>query len=110
MYCKVGRGLNIKILDSLNFLNLPLDNLPKSFALKEMKKGYFPHLYNMQEMNNLEGSKVLPHLPPLQYYDVDNMNIEKCEKFLIWYENNKHKCFDFYEELFEYCRSDVDIL
>ena len=38
------------------------------------------------------------------------MNIEKCEKFLIWYENNKHKCFDFYEELLEYCRSDVDIL
>ena len=41
MYCKVGRGLKIKILDSLNFLNMPLDNLPKSFALKEMKKGYF---------------------------------------------------------------------
>ena len=110
MYCKVGRGLNIKILDSLNFLNMPLDNLSKSFALKEMKKGYFPHLYNMQEMNNLEGSKFLQHLPPLQYYDVDNMNIEKCEKILIWYENNKHKCFDFYEELLEYCRSDVDIL
>ena len=89
---------------------MPLDNLPKSFALKEMKKGYFPHLYNTQEMNNLEGSKFLPHLPPSQYYDVDNMNIEKREKFLIWYENNKHKCFDFYEELLKYCRSDVDIL
>ena len=25
------------------------------------------------------------------------------EQFLIWYENNKHKCFDFYEELLEYC-------
>ena len=81
MYCKVGRGLNIKILDSLNFLNMPLDNLPKSFALKEMKKGYFPHLYNTQEMNNLEGSKFLPHLPPLQYYDVDNMNIENVKNF-----------------------------
>ena len=110
MYCKVGRGLNIKILDSLNFLNMPLDNLPKSFSLKEMKKGHFPHLYNMQEMNNLKGSKFLPHLLPLQYYDVDNMNIEKREKFLMWYENNKHKCFDFYEELLKYCRSDVDIL
>ena len=104
MYCKVGRGLNIKILD------MPLDNLPKSFTLKEMKKGYFPHLYNTQEMNNLEGSKFLPHLPPLQYYDVDNMNIEKHEKVLIWYENNKHKYFDFYEELLKYCRSDIDIL
>ena len=75
MYCKVGRGLNIKILDSLNFLNMPLDKLPKSFGLKEMKKGYFPHLYNTQQMNNLEGSKFLPHLAPLEFYDVDNMNI-----------------------------------
>ena len=110
MYGKVGRGLNIKILDSLNFLNMPLDKLPKSFGLKEMKKGYFPHLYNTQQMNNLKGSKFLPHLPPLEFYDVDNMNIEKCQQFLIWYENNKHKCFDFYEELLKYCRSNVDIL
>ena len=73
----MGRGLNIKILDSLNFLNISLDKLPKSFGLKEMKKGYFLHLYNTQQMNNLEGSKFLPHLPPLEFYNVDNMNIEK---------------------------------
>ena len=79
MYCRVGRCLNIKILDSLNFLNMPLDKLPKSFGLKEMKKGYFPHLYNTQEMNNLQGSKFLPHLPPIKFYDVDNMNMEKWE-------------------------------
>ena len=52
IYCKVGRGLNIKILDSLNFLNMQLDKLPESFGLKEMKKGYFPHLYQTQEMND----------------------------------------------------------
>ena len=102
----MGRGLNIKRLDSLNFLNMPLDKLPKGFGLTEMKKGYFPHLYNTREMNNLEGSKFLPHLPPLEFYDVDNMNIEKCEKFLIWYENNRHKCFDFYKGLLKYCRSE----
>ena len=44
MYCKVGRGLNIQILDSLNFLNMPLDNLPKSFGLKEMKKKDIFHI------------------------------------------------------------------
>ena len=38
------------------------------------------------------------------------MNIEKRQQFLIWYENNKHKCFDFYEELLKYCQSNVDIL
>ena len=71
MYCRVGKGLNIKILDSLIFLNMLLDKLPESF--------------------------------PLEVYDADHMNIEKCEQFLIWYENNKHKCFDFYEELLKYC-------
>ena len=67
---------------------MPLDKLPKSFGLKEMKKDIF-HLYNTQQMNNLEGSKFLPHLPPLEFDDVDNMNIEKCQQFLICYENNK---------------------
>ena len=38
------------------------------------------------------------------------MNIEKRQQVLIWYENNKHKCFDLYEELLKYCRSNVDIL
>ena len=33
MFCTVGRGLNIKILDSLNILNMPLDKHPKSFGL-----------------------------------------------------------------------------
>ena len=50
-------------------------------------------------MNNLKGSKFLPHLPPLEFYNVNNMNIEIYEQFLVWYENNKDKCFDFYEEL-----------
>ena len=81
MYCKVGRGLNIKILDSLNFFNMPLDKLPKSFGLKEIKNRYFLHLYNTQEMNNLEGSKFLPHLPPLEFDHVDNMNIENANNF-----------------------------
>ena len=34
MYMKVGRGLNIRIIDSLNFLPMPLANLPKAFGLK----------------------------------------------------------------------------
>ena len=40
MFMKVGRGLNIRILDSLNFLPMPLASLPKSFGLEELKKGY----------------------------------------------------------------------
>ena len=28
---------------------MALSQLPKSFALQELKKGYFPHLYNTSE-------------------------------------------------------------
>ena len=49
MYMKVGTGLNIRLLDSLNFLPMPLGSLPKAFGLTELKKGFFPHLYNTQE-------------------------------------------------------------
>ena len=59
MYCHVGSTLNIQLLDLLNFLNMPLSQLPKSVGLVEMKKGYFPHLYNTQENNMLESKKHL---------------------------------------------------
>ena len=41
MYMKVGRSLNMRIIDSLNFLPMPLANFPKCFELTEMKKGFF---------------------------------------------------------------------
>ena len=46
MCMKVGRSLNLRIIDSLNFLPMPLANFPKSFELTELKKGFFPHLFN----------------------------------------------------------------
>ena len=72
----MGSGLNIGLLDSLNFLNMFLSQLLKSFGLVEMKKGYFPHLYNMEDNNMLECKKWLMHLPDPSYYDVDNMHNE----------------------------------
>ena len=40
MYMSVPTGgLNIRFLDSLNFLPMPLAQLPKSFGLEELKKG-----------------------------------------------------------------------
>ena len=50
MLMRVDHGLNIKFLDSLNFLPMPLSKLPKSFGLKELKKGFFPHLLNRKEI------------------------------------------------------------
>ena len=40
---------DIPLIDSFNFMNLALTNLPATFGLQEMKKGYFPHLANRNE-------------------------------------------------------------
>lgn len=55
MYMLVCRGLNIRILDSLNFLPMPLSKPPAAFELDEMKKGYFPHFFNRPENVNYIG-------------------------------------------------------
>ena len=38
MYMTVGKGLNIQVIDSLNFLPMKLAALPKAFGLTELKK------------------------------------------------------------------------
>ena len=99
-------SVNIRLLDSLNFLPMPLCKLPKSFGLEEKKKGFFPHLYNTTENQN----KKLLNLPDKEYYDPDSMSKERRQEFLSWWETNKDKGFDFQKEILEYCISDVDIL
>jgi len=106
MYMKVKHPFNITFLDSVNFLPMPLASLPKSFGLTELKKGYFPHLFNCRENQEI----VLQHLPDKKFYCPDTMKIENRNIFLKWYEEHKDDVFDFQEELLNYCISDVDIL
>ena len=107
MYMKVPTGgINIRFLDSLNFLPMPLAQLPKSFGLVELKKGFFPHFYNTAEHQN----DCLIQLPDVKYYDPDSMGKERREEFFKWYEDHKDDNFGFQEEMEEYCISDVDIL
>ncbi len=106
MYCHVGKNLNIKILDSVNFLPMPLAALPASFDLKESKKGYYPHFLNTFNPSQVEFS----HLPDPQFYGVDEMTPAKRSAFLQWHQENVHKPFHLYRDLLSYCRSDVDVL
>ena len=41
IYMRIGRQLNMRIIDSLNFLPMPLSHFPKYFELNELKKGIF---------------------------------------------------------------------
>lgn len=42
-------SLNINITDSFNFLPMGLARLPKTLAMEEITKRYFPHLFNAEE-------------------------------------------------------------
>ena len=46
MSIHVANQLNIKVIDSFNHLPLNLSKLPHAFGLTELRKGYFPHLFN----------------------------------------------------------------
>ncbi|GBO07509.1 hypothetical protein AVEN_105708-1 [Araneus ventricosus] len=45
-------SLGITIIDSMSFLQMSLSKLPNCFGLSELKKGYFPHLFNVRENQN----------------------------------------------------------
>ena len=104
MCMEVG-GLKFK--DSLNFLPMPLAKLPKMFDMKELCKGYFPHLFNTKENQTYVGS-----MPPIATYDPDSLKENERNNFYNWYQEQleKNYVFDFEKEILQYCRSDVDIL
>ncbi|XP_071086345.1 uncharacterized protein [Haliotis cracherodii] len=93
--------------DSLNFIPYPLKAFPKSFGLKEMKKGYFPHFFNTGVNQTYRG----PY-PPAVTYDPDGMSPAERSAFLQWHTQKVQEgvLFDLQEELLAYCQSDVDIL
>ena len=99
--------LNIKFIDSLNFIPMGLAKFPKTFAQPELCKGYFPHLFNKDENQNYVGP-----IPCQDDYGVNFMKPAEREAFMAWHheqvENNY--VFDFRKEIIKYCRSDVDIL
>ncbi|KAL5005275.1 hypothetical protein ScPMuIL_018731, partial [Solemya velum] len=97
MYMEVGRDLHIRVLDSLNFLPMKLSQLPISFGLAEVKKGWFPHFFNTRENQEYIG----PY-PSSHYYGVDYMGAKEREAFLDWHGGLQGQIFDFRREILEY--------
>ena len=89
----------IRIIDSLNFMPMALSRLPACFGVTEEKKGFFPHLFNVQENQNYIGP-----FPDKKYYSPDTMSSSTRSEFLEWYEDNKEQQFDFQKEMLEYCQ------
>ena len=99
--------LNIKFIDSLNFIPVGLAKFPKTFAQPELCKGYFPHLFNKDENQNYVGP-----IPCQDDYGVNFMKPAEREAFIAWHQEQvqNNYVFDFRKEIIKYCRSDVDIL
>lgn len=97
----------ITLLDSYNFVAHALAKFPEIFDIQELKKGFFPHLFNLPEFWNYKGP-----IPDKEYYDPDRMNTKKRDEFLKWHEKmvKSQHLFDFEKEMIEYCHSDVELL
>lgn len=101
-------GLGIRVIDSFNFVAEPLSAFPKTFGLTELKKGFFPHLFNTRANQDYVGP-----IPDTTYYCPDTMKPAAREEFLKWHaerRGDQNYVFHFRRELEEYCKSDVDIL
>ena len=97
----------LTFIDSLSFLPMPLAMFSSTFNLKELKKGFFPHLFNTPE-----NQQYLGRIPDLEFYDPDGMMPCKKEQLQKWHAEQvaRNVEFNFKEELIAYCKSDVQLL
>ena len=97
----------LTFIDSLCFLPMPLASFASTFNLTELKKGFFPHLFNTPDNQNYVG-----RIPDLEFYDPDGMMAEKKEELHQWHSDQvkRNVLFAFKQELLDYCKSDVALL
>ena len=94
--------------DSFCFLPMPLASFPKTFGITELKKGYFPHAFNVPENQAYVG-----RIPNIEFYDPEGFkDVEAKEEFERWHEDQDARGveFDFQREMEGYCKSDVALL
>ena len=104
VYMQIHGAVNIRCMDSLNFIPLPLSAFPKAFGFED-SKGYFPHKFNTKENENYCGP-----MPGIEFYDIDQMRSNARAAVMEWYDENKDKEFDMSTEIYKYCEMDVSIL
>lgn len=95
----VHKTLRIRVIDSFNFLPMPLSRMPSCFGFTELKKGYFPHFFNTRENQEYVGP-----LPEVTYYSPDSMSTKARTSFLNWHKEHQKDDFIFQEEILAYCR------
>lgn len=95
--------------DSMLHLKGSLKNLAKDFLSKDMRKGYFPHLFNTPEHQTYIGP-----VPDKEFFDLafSAGSENDIEDFHQWHNNQRDRNvqWDFAHELEAYCINDVELL
>ena len=93
--------------DSLCFLPCPLSTFPATFGIKELTKGYFPHLFNTAENQSYEGP-----IPETRFYDPDGMSCNLKQEFLQWHATRvtEDYVFNLRRDMETYCISDIKLI
>lgn len=101
--------LGIRFVDSINFLNTALHELPTMFGRsEEFGKGFFPYRQNHPKNYGYRGP-----LPPPEDYGAEWMGKQRRAEFDQWYsekQRDPNYVFDLDRELRFYCRMDVTVL
>lgn len=87
----------ISFKDSFCFLPMALSSFTSTFGLNELKKGFFPHLFNTQDHQDYVGP-----IPDISYYDPEGMSSKKKQEFETWYATQVDVEFNLKEELIAY--------
>ena len=71
------------------------------------EKCFFPHLFN-----TLDNQQYVGRIPDLKFYHPDGMMAKKKEELTHWhaYQVRHNVSFNFYQEMIDYCKSDVTLL
>ena len=93
--------------DSLCFLPCSLSSFPSTFGIRELTKGFFPHLFNRIENQDYEGP-----LPDVHFYDPQGMTPSKKAEFDVWHAEKVRSgyIFNLQRDMEAYCVSDVKLL
>ena len=98
---------NIMFKDSLCFIPFPLAAFPATFNLQELKKGFFPHDFNLEHHQQYVGQ-----IPEIEFFDPEGMSEKKKKELEEWHAKQvrDNVKYDFLKEMEEYCKSDVQLL
>ena len=98
---------SIMFKDSLCFLPFPLADFPATFNLQELKKGFFPHEFNLEHHQQYVGQ-----IPGIEFFDPEGMSEKKKKELEEWHAKQvrDNVKYDFLKEMEEYCKSDVQLL